>query len=294
MLALLPSLLLAFTGIGAALPERRGIELQTTTTVTGYAHPLSFSPLQTRASTATALTYGSSPSPSSVPTAAAPAAAAVVRAAAVEDRRAYVADGSSSSSSTSSSVCTSIAGSYATTTVPGFCNPSALVNAPSLLAAASSSSSGQPPLALATATIAAAASGKLDCCAACAAIYNCVAWRFVPVFVGDPSPELPGGFDPWGRGACEAVYHTGGVDDDDGVVTLDGAADVCPNGRVRRGVLANGTADVAGPGGSTRRWSNLYYNGWNEGACGDAEGVFATGTNPGTGDSDTLCSVGSS
>ncbi|KAI1500220.1 hypothetical protein F5X99DRAFT_255268 [Biscogniauxia marginata] len=273
----LVSLVVGLAGLGAALPGGPLQGRQTTqtpaSTITGYAHPLSLSPLKTREVTATPLSYPSPPTPISVPVSGATSPAAAATAAQIKKPAA-----ASAASSGDGAGCTSIGGGYPTQTVPAFCNPSQLVNAPTL-----ASKSG---LAVATVTVS-GVTNKLDCCAECAGIYNCFAWQFKPVYSGKPSERLPGGFDPWGRGDCEALYYTGPVDGDGGVST-DGAASVCPNGRLEDMLVGTNNTEV-GPDGETERWSNLYFNGWNHGSCGDAKGIFEGGTDPGVGDADSLC-----
>lgn len=192
--------------------------------------------------------------------------------------------------------CRSIAGSSPTATVPAFCNPSLHVNAPRLAASAPGSDPEAPPLPTGTVQVGTAAD-KIACCAECARLFNCVAWRFVPVYVGDPTDRLPGGFDPWGRGSCDIVYHVGAAapDPDDGGETPD----LCPNGLV--GDLLEGSTNPSpsplspppedGGGNAThaRSWMNVYYNGWNQGSCGAPVNAFEDGADDGMGDEDTLC-----
>ena len=191
--------------------------------------------------------------------------------------------------------CRSIAGSSPTATVPAFCNPSLHVNAPRLATAAPQG--GSDPLPTGTVQVGTAAD-KIACCAECARLFNCVAWRFVPVYVGDPTDRLPGGFDPWGRGSCDIVYHVGAAapDPEDGGETPD----LCPNGLV--GDLLEGSTNPSpsqplspppeeGGGNAThaRSWMNVYYNGWNQGSCGAPVNAFEDGADDGMGDEDTLC-----
>ncbi|KAI0020129.1 hypothetical protein F4780DRAFT_391257 [Xylariomycetidae sp. FL0641] len=247
--------------LAAALPghmDARAEAAAATSTVTGYAHPLSFSPLQTRAATAspvtvtTAVTINANKGavkvadatyPTSFPSNTVGAAAA-------------------------GAVCTSIGGNYPTTTVPAFCQPARMTNAPSLASSGAAAN-------LATKTIS-AVSNKLDCCSACAGIANCVAWSFVPVFTQPPTPQLPGGFDPWGRGDCAAVYYYGDA------ATTEGAASICPNGRVE-GLLKGSNNE------NVEAWDNIYQDGWNQGACGEPQGAFEAGESKGFGDN--LCNA---
>ena len=250
-------------------------------TVTDYAHPLNLVALGTLAPSQTPLSYPSPPT--AIPVPESPGAVAF----ATQQQQELAA--SPTAQADASTTCRSIAGSSPTATIPAFCNPSLHVNAPSLVA--SRSGDGAP---LPTGTVqVGAVPNKIGCCAECAGLYNCVAWRFVPVYVGDPSDRLPGGFDPWGRGACDIVYHIGEPDPDHGI-TVDDAADRCPNGRV--GDLLEGSTNPppedgegGGNGTKTRSWMNVYYNGWNQGACGAPINVFEDGTDDGTGEEDTLC-----
>ncbi len=252
-------------------------------TVTNYAHPLLLNGMSTLAPSQTPLSYASPPSPIPVPVA--PPHRAVVNGSTTTPPPAPPPPSSSQGQATlpveATSTCTSITGSSPTATIPSFCNPSLHANAADLLPRARDDG-----LATANVTIATAAN-KIGCCVECARLFNCVAWRFVPVYVGEPSDRLPGGFDPWGRGSCDVIYYTGDIDPDKGV-TADGAADICPNGRVGQ-LLANVSANVPGPGGKTRRWANVYYNGWNQGGCGAPVDGFQAGLDDGRGDPDTLC-----
>jgi hypothetical protein len=117
---------------------------------------------------------------------------------------------------------------------------------------------------------------KINCCAKCANYYNCIAWRFIPVYVDEPTDRLPGGFDPWGRGSCEIAYYTGNTTSQEGV-TYDDGASVCPNGRVETVLNGTNNAHRGEP-----HLEGLYYNGWNNGACGgDAHYYFIGGSETG-------------
>ncbi|KAK8133102.1 hypothetical protein PG999_001275 [Apiospora kogelbergensis] len=174
--------------------------------------------------------------------------------------------------------CTTVTGSYPATTVPAFCNPALHTNAPSLV------NPGNMPVA--TATIS-AVSNKMDCCTSCAGIFNCVAWQFMPVWTGKPSEKLPGGFDPWGRGDCQVVYHTGQPDDAKNITTSDALA-VCPNGKVHE-MLSGSNNPPAAQDNSTQQWNNVYFNGWNQGSCGMPLNAGESGDSPGMGDKSSLC-----
>ncbi|KAI1100296.1 hypothetical protein F4804DRAFT_49219 [Jackrogersella minutella] len=242
-------------------------------TITGYAHPLTLVPLTTLGTHQTPLSYPSPPTAITVPTRPVGVAAAQPSGVVAEEL-AVQSDGPTS-------VCTSIGGVYPTATIPNFCNPSAQVNAAGFLPARS---------ALPTATVTVGAvSNKLDCCVQCAGIFNCVAWRFVPVYTQAPNPHLPGGFDPWGQGDCEAVYHTGNPDNEtaDGVTLGDGTANLCPNGKLGELLTASeGNTTTNGTGS----WMNLYYGGWNEGPCAEPVAPFESGQDAGRGDAEDLCS----
>ncbi|KAI5855131.1 hypothetical protein GGS23DRAFT_445242 [Durotheca rogersii] len=304
-----------------------GTSAAAVSTITGYAHPLSLTPLSRLGPLQTPLSYADPPTAITVPTrrqppfaaaASSPAHASVWRSSEAEDNSpsgtllAQATDLPPSSSSSPApaslspttaqapvSVCTSIAGSYPTATLPNFCAPSAHANAPALVPAVGAGATGSARPPTATVTIG-GVTNKLDCCVQCAGIFNCVAWRFLPVFTQPPNAHLPGGFDPWGRGDCLAVYHIdsrpprGGAG---GEVGGD-VSSLCPNGNVGEVLQAgNRTEDGAPEGGQgeekdapVRSWSQLYYNGWNEGPCGAPIDAFESGYDAGRGDRDKLCS----
>ena len=121
--------------------------------------------------------------------------------------------------------------------------------------------------------------------------------------MGTPSGQLPGGFDPWRHGNCEIAYYAGngtsggtgseggdeeGGDGDDAGVTREGAADICPNGRLKGVLDSSGNVE----GGSDAWFNGLYYNGWNQGACADLGSViYAAGRDLGVGDGSRVCVV---
>ncbi|OTA89088.1 hypothetical protein M434DRAFT_34575 [Hypoxylon sp. CO27-5] len=248
-------------------------------TVTGYAHPLTLTALTTLGAHQTPLSYASPPTAITVPTHFNPPRALAVEATSIQ---AEANQGSAATGTTA--VCTSIAGAYPTATIPNFCNPSVQINAASFLPARSD-------LPTATVTVG-AVSNKLDCCVQCAGIFNCVAWRFVPVYTQQPNAHLPGGFDPWGRGDCEAVYHVGNPDDEaaSGITPTtngDETANLCPNGKVGEMLTINENNTTNG--NATGSWMNLYYNGWNEGPCAEPVAPFGSGKDAGKGDAENLC-----
>lgn len=286
------SVLAVLTGLRAALAgpvnPRQATEVTTSTaaavsTITGYAHPLTLTALTTLGAAQTPLSYGDTPSPSYVPTRTLPPAAEATEAK-------VVAAQDDDAPPTSVSVCTSIAGVYATATIPNFCNPSALANAPDFATDTAS-------MPAATVSIG-GVSNKLDCCVQCADIFNCVAWKFVPVYTQKPNAHLPGGFDPWGRGDCVAMYHTGAPQTASPAggnilaVTSEETANLCPNGKI--GEILAGSENAGGAQNSSAEavssWSNLYYNGWNEGPCAEPVAPFETGTDSGRGDQESQCS----
>ncbi|KAI8961166.1 hypothetical protein F5Y11DRAFT_241601 [Daldinia sp. FL1419] len=247
-------------------------------TVTGYAHPLTLTALTSLRPDQMPLSYASPPTAIPVPTRLLPPGQAAVE----TGIQAEVADVSEpepaaqTDAPSATSVCTSIGGSYPTATIPNFCNPSAQVNAPSLITSRTD---------IPTATVSVGAvSNKLDCCVQCAGIFNCVAWSFVPVYTQAPNAHLPGGFDPWGRGDCEVVYHTGNPDDEAGTAHDNSAANLCPNGKVGELLAISGSATTNGS------WTNLYHNGWNEGPCAEPVAPFDSGKDAGRGDAANLCS----
>ncbi|KAI1371840.1 hypothetical protein F4677DRAFT_283018 [Hypoxylon crocopeplum] len=297
------ALLSVLSSLGAAIAgpveAQEASENATTTvaamsTVTGYAHPLTLLALTTLGSTQTPLSYASPPTAITVPTLRQPPNLAEATSVPAETEAVPVATANGHGkvyavTATAISVCTSIGGVYPTATVPNFCNPSAQVNAAGFLPARG---------ALPTATVSVGGvSNKLDCCVQCAGVFNCVAWRFVPVHTQAPNAHLPGGFDPWGRGDCEAVYHTGNPDEEQaaGIISVadgEGTANLCPNGKV--GEILSGSSgedsDSGVNGTKPGSWSNLYYNGWNEGPCAEPVAPFESGKDAGRGDADSLCS----
>ncbi|KAI1209314.1 uncharacterized protein F4807DRAFT_103253 [Annulohypoxylon truncatum] len=296
---MLPQLLSPETGIslligisGFSVAQAKPLDARQTTettkaaavsTITGYAHPLTLTALTTLGANQTPLSYASPPTAITVPTRPAGAEAAVATGVQAE---ASSSSPEPTSGSSATAVCTSIAGVYPTATVPNFCNPSALANAASFAPA-------RTDVPTATVTVG-AVSNKLDCCVQCAGIFNCVAWRFVPVYTQTPNAHLPGGFDPWGRGDCEAVYHTGDPanETETGVVEAAGdeeTANLCPNGKVGEMLAGAGGNTTTANGTSAGSWMNLYYNGWNEGPCAEPVAPFESGSDSGRGDADDLC-----
>ncbi|KAI1413106.1 hypothetical protein F5Y13DRAFT_31102 [Hypoxylon sp. FL1857] len=285
------SVLAALSGLGVVqagpVEARQTTDTTTATTtaaasvstVTGYAHPLTLTALTTLGAHQTPLSYASPPTAITVPTHFNPPGAAEAVATGIQ------ADAAQEPAVTGATkICTSIAGDYPTATIPNFCNPSAQINAASFLPTRSD-------LPTATVTVG-AVSNKLDCCVQCAGIFNCVAWRFVPVYTQQPNARLPGGFDPWGRGDCEAVYHTGDPDEEAAsgtIQTTNGAtANLCPNGKVGEMLAVNENSTTNG--NATSSWTNLYYNGWNEGPCAEPVAPFESGKDAGKGDAANLCS----
>ncbi|KAI1465373.1 uncharacterized protein F4812DRAFT_119471 [Daldinia caldariorum] len=259
-------------------------------TITGYAHPLTLTALHTLLPDQSPLSYASPPTAIPVPTRLLPAPGdKAAEATGVQVQAAGASESEPAASQTNApsatSVCTSIRGSYPTATIPNFCNPSAQVNAASFVP-------GRTDIPTATVTIG-AVSNKLDCCVQCAGIFNCVAWRFVPVYTQAPNAHLPGGFDPWGRGDCEAVYHTGNPDDEPSTTHDETAANLCPNGKVGELLAsndaANGISSTTNATTPTGSWTNLYFNGWNEGPCAEPVAPFESGKDAGRGDAANLC-----
>lgn len=157
---------------------------------------------------------------------------------------------------TTTSTCTSIVTSLPVSTIPAFCQPTLLRNAPTLLSSL--------PLTTATASLGAVAN-KMDCCASCGDIFNCVAWSFKPSATTTPaSPALPGGFDPWLPGTCVVVYNH------DNTGTPQNYA-ICPNGQV--GEVLNGTNNPD-PNWAYDYGDTIHYNGWNDGPCGEENGEY--------------------
>ncbi|KAI1174857.1 hypothetical protein F4777DRAFT_579595 [Nemania sp. FL0916] len=266
--------LVAFTAVVQALPGREVGRQVAISTITADAHPMTFWPLIPLAATATPLSYASPPSASRVPT-------SLQRENHIPHPHAHVTSSPSVHSQAPStpatpsvSMCTEIRGQNPVSTLPAFCRPTLFANAPALVSAA---------VPTATVTIGAnSVPDKVNCCAECAAYYNCFAWRFVPSYVGTPSDRQPAGFDPWRHGSCELAYHTGNGTEQG--VCRNGAPSVCPNGQLE------GPVDGTTNPGRDAWFEGLYYNGWNAGGCADLGGVlFEDGTDPGTGSQDLLC-----
>jgi hypothetical protein len=90
----------------------------------------------------------------------------------------------------------------------------------------------------------------MDCCAACAAIFNCVWWKFD---FGTPGQG-------WEPGTCHYAYFIGNAGPDDNQPAI------CPNGVVQ-GISGGGT----GKGGLEANNDNP---GYNFGACGNAPNIW--------------------
>ncbi|KAI0466279.1 hypothetical protein F4859DRAFT_332296 [Xylaria cf. heliscus] len=258
----------AIVGLATALPGHIVEKEIPISTVTAAAHPMTFWPLGLLAATATPLSYASPPKPSRVPP---PWNEEII-----PDPDCTSTLPPARSSAVSTSVCTVIKGSYQTSTLPSFCRPTLFANAPER----ASPSSGSAVVTIGANSV----PDKVSCCAECAAYYNCFAWRFIPSYLETPTDRLPGGFDPWRHGNCEIAYHTGEREGEKGEGAL--VPSVCPNGLIR--------GNETGKGGRGDPWFNgLYYNGWNEGACGGGLGsvLFLGGGDLGIGDESLLCHV---
>ncbi|CAN8101543.1 unnamed protein product [Discula destructiva] len=151
---------------------------------------------------------------------------------------------------TTTSICTSIVTNLPDSTIPAFCAPTQLRNAPTILSSL--------PLTTATASLG-TVGNKMDCCASCGDIFNCVAWSFAP---SATAPAFPGGFDPWLPGGCVVVYNYGSGE--------PGEFAICPNGQVGEVLSGSNNADPENP--DYYYEDSIYYNGWNEGPCGEANG----------------------
>ncbi|KAI0390772.1 hypothetical protein F5Y17DRAFT_41101 [Xylariaceae sp. FL0594] len=290
-LAFLPTSL-ALLGCAAALPGTAMKPSISTSTVMAAAHPITFWPLVTLGPDAKPITYTLPLTASRAP--AGPyrsgVEAAVANTGDPSTHSAYPsaygaqetvtpsASASSSSASGLTKVCTSITGAYPMSTIPAFCRPTMFSNAPAL------ASPTDPAVALATAVVTMSANSvpdKLNCCAECANYYNCYAWRFVPSYTGHPSERLPGGFDPFRHGNCEIAYYTGtNATSERSVTTTEDTPSVCPNGRIVQHMLSgSNNAREQDP------WTaGMYYNGWNDGACGHGGAiVFRKGRDKGYG-----------
>ncbi|KAI0158326.1 hypothetical protein GGR57DRAFT_510498 [Xylariaceae sp. FL1272] len=283
------SLLVAiFAALTAAVPGpafRRQNATSTSRVATG-AHPLTMVPLSTLAATATPLVYGIPPSPSKLPGHPFSAGDEKIETC-TEATSAPITSSPVTSTLPVGAICTTITGDYPRSTVPGFCRPSIFVNAPKLrpITASNANAAAAVPTPVYTATVTMGANtvpDKIQCCSYCADYYNCYAWQFVPSHMDDkPTDRLPGGFDPFRSGNCLIAYYVGNGTRDDN--TFDNASDRCPNGRLLD-VLEGTNNRVQGT------WNDgMYFNGWNQGACGDAgDTVFSAGEDIGF-DWDSLC-----
>ncbi|KAI1810211.1 hypothetical protein GGS20DRAFT_568539 [Poronia punctata] len=262
-------------------------------TVTAAAHPMTFWSLTTLAPTATSLTYSSPLTAIRIPPASHQHRDEMGVAMINSDKgfcitlvssptlRVPTASSGTISPSVTSTLCSVIKGSYPESTLPAFCRPTLFVNAPSF----ASLVGAQAALPTAVVTMGSnSVPDKVSCCAECANYYNCYAWRFVPSYTGQASDRLPGGFDPFRRGNCEIAYYGGNTTEHG--VTIENAASVCPNGRLEHMLSGSNNVDRQDP------WvTGLYYNGWNEGACGNAGNIiFTQGHDKGYGD-EALCSA---
>jgi hypothetical protein len=91
---------------------------------------------------------------------------------------------------------------------------------------------------------------KIDCCAACAQVFNCVWWKF------DFGSSAQ---DPWAPGMCHYAYHTDNTLLPNG--SINNVPAICPNG------LKDGTLLSITPAYDE---SGLYKTGYNAGQCASA------------------------
>ena len=112
---------------------------------------------------------------------------------------------------------------------------------------------------------------KMDCCAACAQIFNCVWWKF------DFGSSAQ---DPWSPGTCHYAYHTDNtlVSGPDENMPL-----ICPNGS-KNGILQSSTPAFDESG--------LYKTGYNAGQCAGSSAyeLFQSDQDFGCPPSDPSCS----
>jgi hypothetical protein len=154
--------------------------------------------------------------------------------------------------------CTKYTTTLPQSTLAAFCDPSLYTNA----LAKPTAPAGMPPAAEATRPV----SNRMACCQACATIFNCVYWKYLPDHSVPVDPQkFIQGFDPWDSGSCVIGYNTalppGPVPND--------APLICPNGR------GNEYLDYRqGTNASFGQYRSLYLNGWNQGACGRAYNIY--------------------
>jgi hypothetical protein len=127
-----------------------------------------------------------------------------------------------------------------TATYPAFCAPSDQVN---VVAPASHSGYQVVPNF--------SAPSKMDCCAACASVFNCVWWKF----------DFGTSGDGWAPGICHYAYYTGNNQNTDGNQPA-----ICPNGATL------GIPFGANPPADREESNNQ--PGCNFGPCGNAYDVF--------------------
>jgi hypothetical protein len=100
---------------------------------------------------------------------------------------------------------------------------------------------------------------KMDCCAACAAVFNCVWWKFDFGTMGDG----------WQPGTCHYAYYTG----PGGELGYGEAPAICPNGETQG--ITNTTGAQIG------REANNNDPGYNLGPCGNAYNNFESNEDSG-------------
>jgi hypothetical protein len=186
--------------------------------------------------------------------------------------------------------CTKQTTAATTTTVAAICNPTLAYNKASLPTPIAFAASQGRVKAMAPILV----DDKMSCCDECADTLNCVYWKWTPDSTLNPSgtPTLPGNcivgyyaannladlckkirrrsfFGPGGNNGRGGARGRKDDDDEDTVI-----AAICPNG----GFVAEGASDTVSWGTLPDPAAAYAGSGFNPGACGGAQGLWATGT----------------
>lgn len=162
-----------------------------------------------------------------------------------------------STAPTFTETCTSYTSGAPRKTYAAYCDPSLYTNA---------IASPTTPAGVSAAEATSSVDTRIDCCQACADIYNCVFWKYTPDTTFAPGPIFVDGFDPWSPGSCVVGYQTG-VTGDPGQDS--GQPAVCPNGVAGLFLdYSEGQHALAGT------YNSLFMNGWNDGPCGSAVNIY--------------------
>ncbi len=103
-----------------------------------------------------------------------------------------------STAAAATSVCTTYTSAHPQSTYAAYCDPSLYVNA---------LASPTTPAGVSAAQTTVSVDSRIDCCQACAGIFNCVFWKYLPQTTFAPNAQFAGGFDPWAPGSCVVGYQ---------------------------------------------------------------------------------------